>query len=230
MSFIFSKKELQIGFMDVGQGDSALILTPNKASIMIDTGQEGKILYKYKDFLGHNKDLDLIILTHEDSDHIGDYFEMIEFSSNLKLLGERFVEKYGGQSLFYKDKIFSKDGVKLEIIWPPKNLKNLQDNQKSLVISINYGRYNFIFTGDIDKEIERKIVSNNIFDKNKITILKVAHHGSKTSSSELFLKKLKPEYCVISVGRNNIYNHPDAEVIQRLEKYCKSISVSYTHL
>ena len=81
--------------------------------------------------------------------------------------------------------------------------------------------------GDADQEVERKLVSQGYFDnisniKTK-KVLKVGHHGSDTSSSEIFLKKLKPEYCIISVGKDNRYKHPNPEALNRLEKYCKNI-------
>ena len=97
-------------------------------------------------------------------------------------------------------------------------------NHKSIVNRVIYGNYEFIFMGDADKETERMIVSKGYFKNDtKVKILKVGHHGSNTSSSELFLKTLKPEYCIISVGKNNKYGHPKLETMLTLQKYFKVI-------
>jgi competence protein ComEC len=125
---------------------------------------------------------------------------------------------------------------KIFILHPRQNNLILNDaNQNSIIALLIYGKYSFLFTGDANKEVEHNILKeiNNCFSSHdaniikdslkNLTVLKVSHHGSKTASSEDFLKILKPEYSVVSVGDRNRYGHPNKEIVSILEKYSKNI-------
>lgn len=125
---------------------------------------------------------------------------------------------------------------KIFILHPRQNNLILNDaNQNSIIALLIYGKYSFLFTGDANKEVEQNILKeiNNCFSSHdasiikdslkNLTVLKVSHHGSKTASSEDFLKILKPEYSVVSVGDRNRYGHPNKEIVSILEKYSKNI-------
>lgn len=126
--------------------------------------------------------------------------------------------------------------LKIYIIHPQKNNLIINDtNDNSIVALLTYGDYGFLFTGDASRDVEKRLFFEieNCFNKNdsetikkyfkNLTVLKVSHHGSSSGSGEEFIKKLKPNYSVISAGRNNRYGHPSEEVLKILEKYSKNI-------
>ena len=175
-------------------------------------------------------ELDLLILTHPDLDHVGGTQDIID-NFKPKTLIESTENTYKSYITSTKSMVFKINTSSQIIINKDLNLETLSpvsqmpgsDNHKSIVNRLIYGNFEFIFMADADVEVERSLVSQGVFDKKTIKILKVGHHGSDTSSSEIFLKKLKPEYCVISVGKDNKYKHPTAETLLKLEKYCKNI-------
>lgn len=227
-SLVFDKSLLRVYFLDVGQGDSELIVGPRGNVLLIDTGSNGKVISEIEKIADlKNKDISAVVLTHQDLDHNGG-FEDVDSAFHVKSLfitsnyTEKldFVNKYlvsQGDTLDFKD-------FKLEIISP--NIKDLGSaNHTSIVSILKYGKYRFIFMADADKETERILVSKGYFDDSSkyIDILKLGHHGSDTSSSEVFIKKIKPEYCIFSVGKDNSYGLPDESVLDLAKKYCKSI-------
>jgi competence protein ComEC len=109
-------------------------------------------------------------------------------------------------------------GATLKILFPDKDPSNLKSNESSIVIQLSYGDIDFLLTGDAPKSIEEHLVRVYGSDLES-EVLKVGHHGSKTSSSVIFLNTVRPQYAVISAGSENRYGHPSAEVIERLEKY-----------
>ena len=247
LSNLDKQKQLEIVFLDIGQGDSALIKLPSGQKGLIDTGANYISSQKVENNLPYfSQDLDFILLTHPDLDHVGGTQDILDNFRTKKLIisTENTYEAYDNINKVGKNKnvtqvykinnlnkILLSKGLSLEILGPYKH-ETGSDNHKSIINSLKYGNFEFIFTGDADQEAERNIVSQGYFDENKekdlkinktIKILKVGHHGSDTSSSEIFLRKLKPEYCIISVGKDNKYKHPAAEVMGRLEKYCKNI-------
>lgn len=227
--------DLEVIYLDIGQGDAILIKDPKGINLLIDTGAGSITTQKVqKELSVTNKNMDGVLITHPDSDHAGG-FDELSARFNVK---NTFISSEDDYSKQVKDNILNvssvnnlnqirlSDSILLNIISPEKGMLS-DGNAKSIVNTMLYGNFNFIFTGDADSETERKLVSQGYFDKNQnkkiINILKVGHHGSDTSSSELFLKKVKPEYCIISVGRDNKYGHPTKNVLDRLEKHCKNI-------
>ena len=195
----------QVSFINVGQGDSILIRDRN-TSVLLDTG--GILSFDLAKeitipFLRKQKiyKLDCLIASHQDYDHIGAKDSLISNFSVKRYVSEReeFPLKIGDLTFVNYNTYSAED-----------------ENEKSLVLSLNFMGKDFLFTGDADITIEKKIIKD--YPKLKTDILKIGHHGSKTSSSYEFLKQLSPEMCVISVGQNNKYGHPDDEVLNRLKK------------
>ena len=202
----FKINGLNLHFIDVGQGDCTLIKLDTNKTILVDGGEgssdksdKGKnVLYPY--LLDRKIDtIDYMIFSHFDSDHAGGLMYILE--NNPKML-----------------KI---DDIYLDFIWPIKNklISENKLNNNSLVFRLIYNNTKIMFTGDIEIPAENVIVSEYKNNKNRLKsdILKVAHHGSDTSTTKEFLELVNPKIALIGVGKNNSFNHPSKDVISRLE-------------
>lgn len=222
--------KLKIYFIDVGQGDSTLIVTPRNKKILVDGG-EGKteVLLPYLLNRRINK-IDYIMISHFDSDHCNGLIEVIE-KINVKNI---IISRQSEESEEYKnilniikqknikvsvvkekDKIFIEKNVYMEILNPAEKLEFQDLNNNSIIAKLVYMNFSMLFTGDIEKSEEN--LTNKYRDNLKSTILKVSHHGSKTSTSEEFLKYVKPEIALIGVGKDNKFGHPNQTTIEKLE-------------
>ncbi|MBR4110966.1 MAG: DNA internalization-related competence protein ComEC/Rec2 [Clostridia bacterium] len=230
----FPNKCLEINFIDVGQGDCTYIETRNKKVILIDGGGSESsdydvgenILLPY--ILDRQKmKIDLIIVSHMHEDHLEGLLTIIEKidvgkiiigQSNNTELYKKLINISANKGIkietVYTGETICIDDVKIEVIYPQKNHQiDKNENNNSLILKLMYENVSVLFTGDIEKEGEEKINGNINAD-----ILKVAHHGSKTSSTEKFINGVKPQISVIGVGEGNKFNHPSFEVIERLKK------------
>ena len=223
---------LSIIFFDVGQGDSVLIETSNKMKILIDTGPDERIVEKMASTtkIIDNK-IDYVILTHPDMDHIGGMIGLLEnfeieniifnfdlnidskYIKELKQLiqneNANLIKGYDSSDMYIDDCYF-------DFIWPKDEQKpqsSLSDNDSSIALKISYKEFDLFLGGDISTNVE-KIIGGEI---NKVEVMKTSHHGSNSSNSIGFLELLSPKYAIISVGRNNQYNHPAKNVINNLE-------------
>jgi competence protein ComEC len=231
-----SHKFLEVNFFDVGQGDAIFVETPTRHQILIDGGPSSKIIEKLaKEIPFWDRSIDLIILTHPEKDHITGLLEVLkrykvenilwtgiirdipEYKEWLNLIGKEKANikiAKAGQRISCKNCKW-----KIEVFYPFESLEGEEfedSNNTSIVSKLIFGNSSFLFTGDIYKDVEESLVLTSLDLNSKI--LKVAHHGSKTSSSEKFLEKVLPEIAVISVGENK-YGHPNKEVLEILEKY-----------
>lgn len=233
---------LKIYFIDVGQGDSTLIITPVNKKLIIDSGgsESGKFDVGENTLVPYLLDrgitcLDYICISHFDADHCQGFEYLLEnirvkniiiskqyevtdnFNKIMNIVDKRNINilKVEAGNVIKLDKY-----VKLKVLHPGSKLSsNINDN--SIVIKLEYSHFSCLFTGDISKEVENSLI-NKYGNYLKTDILKVAHHGSKTSSSEEFLKKVKPQIALIGVGENNKFGHPNNSVIERLNKInCK---------
>ncbi|MBU0546967.1 MAG: ComEC/Rec2 family competence protein [Patescibacteria group bacterium] len=238
--FDLTQNNLKVIFFDVGQGDSIFIETPQKHQILIDGGPDSSVLEK----LGQNmpfydRTLDLIILTHPEHDHFFGLFDVLknyqvknilwtgvlkntaEFKEWERLIQEEDTQikiARAGQRI-YEDKNYSK-AVDILVLYPFENLEGEEMtnvNDTSIIIKLFFKQNSFLFCGDVSKSVEHKLIDKNI--DIDVDILKIAHHGSKNSTSEEFLKKVLPDLAIISVGSDNSYGHPTPEVLVLLEKY-----------
>lgn len=220
-------------FLDVGQGDASVFISPHQQKvILIDTG--GKITYHQEEWevrsqridqgetiktflnsLGISK-IDIMVLSHGDVDHAGNALSLLQqmevsqivMNRNSKNALEKEIE--GEYSQKVEDSI-SSEFFQIEDFTIDKVY---DENDASLVLKISIYGNSFLMTGDISQNIEKKLLNENI----QSTVLKVAHHGSSTSTSMAFVKKIKPSYAIISVGENNLYGHPSIRTIETLEK------------
>lgn len=234
---------LKIYFIDVGQGDSCLIITPNNKRILIDGGEGnsekydmGKnVLFPYLLDRKINK-IDYLIISHFDNDHVGGLIYIIE---NLKvdkiLIGIQNEKNYQLDKILElamkknietvilssEMKIEIEKNTYIEVLWPDKEhlINENKLNNNSLVFKFIYKDFSILFTGDIEKIAEKEILEKyqNNLKILKSNILKVAHHGSKTSTDLKFLEKIKPQIALIGVGKNNDFGHPNTKVLEALQ-------------
>ena len=214
---------IEVHFIDAGQGDATLIKTGNHA-MLIDAGCEdgGTKLQMYLTKQGV-EELDYLILTHPDSDHIGGADVIIsKFDCGMVLMPDlkKNTSSYRDvqSALKYKsyDSIAPEVGdtyelgeAKFTILAPCKSYEDANNN--SIALILKYGNSSFLFTGDAEEEAERDILNNGI--SIKADVYKAGHHGSKSSSSEEFVDVVSPKYAVISCGEDNDYGHPHAQTL-----------------
>lgn len=227
-----NQEELNMFYLDVGQGDSTFI-TINGSNMLIDSGnaQDGYYIVQFLKAQNIDK-IDYFILTHCDEDHSLGCAKIIEnlTVSNLilnKQLEENDIYKHivsiakqKKVNLIYvkAGDVITLNGVKIKILHPQEKLiAENSINNNSIVFKLEYKSFSILFTGDIENIAEEVILSKNI--NLKADILKVAHHGSKTSSSQRFIEAVSPKIALIGVGKNNMFGHPNREVIERLQSY-----------
>lgn len=221
---------LKIYFIDVGQGDSTLIVTPKNKKILIDGG-EGKtnVLFQYLLDRRINK-IDYIIISHFDSDHCNGLIEIIEkmrvenivmskqskeseeYKKILEIIKQKNIKV---SSVKAEDKIIIEKNLYTKILNPAEKFEFQDLNNNAIVAKLVYKNFSMLFTGDIEKVEEN--LAKKYKNELKSTILKVAHHGSKTSTSEEFLKYVEPQIALIGVGENNKFGHPNQITIEKLK-------------
>ncbi|MGN1383749.1 MAG: DNA internalization-related competence protein ComEC/Rec2 [Clostridia bacterium] len=234
--FYILPQDLKIYFIDVGQGDSTLIVTPSKKTILIDGGGSEsfdvgeKVLLPY--LLGRRiRKIDYIMISHFDTDHCKGIFTVIENLKVKNIIISKQAEKSENYKKFKEivankkiniilvkagDKIKIDKYIYFKILFPTEKLIMQNPlNNNSMVSKLNYKSFKMLFTGDIE-EIAEKEILNLQKDKLKSTILKVAHHGSNTSSTQEFINSVKPELALIGVGKNNTFGHPSECVVEKL--------------
>ncbi len=217
---------LEVRFLDVGQADAALILCGDHA-MMIDGGNadDSSFIYTYLKNLGIGR-LDYVVCTHPHEDHagglsaalnacsVGAVVSPVERSDNeafLSLVKQADKQRLGITVPTVGDEFYL-GPAKITVIGPIMSHEEINNN--SLVLKIDFGSTSFLFTGDAEREEESDITDE--YEDLKSTVLKVAHHGSASSSSYVFLRAVMPEYAVISVGNENPYAHPHDDVMSRL--------------
>lgn len=223
---------MYVHYINVDQGDSILIQVNNK-NLLIDSGPKShkRQLIKYLNSLGISS-LDYVIATHPHDDHIGNMNTII----NTYEVRSFYAPKVYSYTKSFEQMVEALKTKNLKIIpiqrgcntinlgnqtltevFSPINDEYDNENNYSAVIKISFGNTSFLFTGDAEKEIEDKLSS--LHDDISSDVLKIAHHGSSSSTTESFLTSVNPKYAVISAGRNNIYGHPDKETLSKLKKY-----------
>lgn len=223
----FSKDKFYVYYLDVGQADSTLIVDKGEF-YLIDAGNnaDGPLLVEFFKELGITK-FKYVFGTHAHEDHIGGMDDIINnfeienfYMPNVVSLTKTYedvLDALTTNKVIYDtpkigDVLNIKTGM-FKVLSVTKDDSDLNDT--SIVLKLVKDDYSFLFMGDATKKIESKL---NDKDIKNTTILKVGHHGSSTSSSSSFIKKVNPEYAIISVGRDNSYNHPTDVVLKRLEE------------
>jgi competence protein ComEC len=225
---------LHVSFLDVGQGDAMLIRTPNGQDILIDGGPDSqKINLELSEKLPFwDRTIDLVVCTQPQADHVTGLVDIVQryrvkqvlepglsynssvYQEWLRLIAYKGIEydvAHAGQEIDLGG------GIKLEVVNPPESLRKGTDDDvdnNGLVLRLTWNRINFLFAADIREEVEFELIGQRA--NLKSTVLKVAHHGSQTSTSLQFLAAVDPEVAVICVGADNPFGHPSPEVWDRL--------------
>ena len=222
---------LKVYFLDVGQGDAIFVETPSRKKLLFDGGPTRNVLAKIGEVTSFDtKRIDVVIESHPDKDHIGGLPEVIDrYDVGIFLepgvesensideeLHKRLIEKNIPNILARRGmKIDFGDGAELLILFPNQNVSDWETNDASIVAKLTYGDKSFLLNGDSTKKAEFILYDLNqiILDSD---VLKVGHHGSRTSTSLLFAEAVSPLYAVISAGADNSYGHPHQEVLDIL--------------
>ena len=234
--YIFPQK-LRIFFIDVGQGDSTLIITPDKKTVLIDGGGSDSFDVGEKVLLPYLLDrrilkVDYVLISHFDTDHCGGILTIMEKVKVKNIIISEQAEHSENYERFKKLMIHKKirlievkkgDKIKIgrysefKILFPTSRLLSENPlNNNSIVAQFNYNNFKMLFTGDIEKLAEQQILKTEKAEI-RADILKVAHHGSKTSSIPEFIKAVRPRIALIGVGKNNTFGHPNQQTIKNLE-------------
>ena len=215
--------------IDVGQGDSILIQTPNSKNILIDGGDNNSH-HIVSNYLKKKKvkNIDYIIATHFDSDHIGGLDNIIDkfkvssiyapnYKSNTKsyenLINSCLNKNLDLQYLKQGDFINIEDNISLTVLSP--SYIQEENNLNSIVFKIDYKNKSFLFTGDAEANNEINII--NSYDMSDTDFIKIGHHGSSSSTTEEFIKEVSPDIAVISCGYKNQYGHPHKSTLDTLD-------------
>lgn len=226
---------LRVTVFDVGQGDAIFVETPSGHQILFDGGPDNSILEKLSAAMSPtDRTLDAVVLTHPHADHLTGlpealkryrvgmlYLAGVEYPSPAlqALLAQARARQVTIVNVPGERVLEFDDGTRITFLAPMNSfmgaaVKNLHDAM--IVARIDYGQSSVLLTGDLEDELENELVGRKT--NLRATILKVGHHGSKTSTSTAFLKAVQPEFAIMSLGRANQYGHPDPGVVERLEQ------------
>jgi competence protein ComEC len=236
-----SPHQLQITMLDVGQGDSILLQTPDGQMILLDGGSSTRssigtyVITPAVKYYGSNQ-LDYVFVSHMDSDHVNGIEELIERSMNHGLQIKRLVlpktadgdaefealiqqAQNAGIAVYIMNQgeTIQMGRVVLQCLYPgDTGSEGDSANNNSMVISVSYGSFDMLFTGDLEAIGEQLLMEQQVLGR--YNVLKVGHHGSSGASSRIFLEQIQPEIALISCGRKNRYGHPHEETLERLQE------------
>ncbi|MFZ3020248.1 MAG: ComEC/Rec2 family competence protein [Minisyncoccia bacterium] len=229
---LLPNKVLKVVFLNVGQGDSIYIRAPSGNDLLVDSGPRDRAVLRE---LGavmpwNDNDLDVILETHADADHIGGFPDILKrfnvgaivetgnHSKTNQIDGaiEELVKLQKiPEIIAHRGTVIDLgDGVKFTILFPDKDVVGWETNMSSIVGILSYGSRKFLLTGDSPTQIENYLVAQG--NDLKVDVLKPGHHGSRTSTGQAYVSATKPAYAVISAGLHNRYGHPTKEVMNRL--------------
>jgi competence protein ComEC len=229
---------LHVDFLDVGQGDSVLVTMPDGTTLLVDGGGNlmdatrrigETVVSEYLWWRGLDE-IDYILVTHADADHIDGLNDVLKnftvrnaliartpsndpefskFSETLKQTNTHAEMLHAGDVIHFGD-------VELNVLWPPAGGETSTNND-SLVLRLKFGERSILLTGDIEKQAEKSLLESQ--QNLRADVVKVPHHGSKTSSTEDFVRATAPQFAIISVGRHSMFGHPHKEVVQRWQSH-----------
>ncbi len=234
---------LKITFLDVGQGDAIFIESPSGVQALIDGGPSGsrvlRELSKVMPF--YDKSINMIVMTHPDADHVSGLIDVLKRYKVDNILRSGITHNTPAIDALIKEieiektkslgkEIFARRGqvfdlgqgdtgrVELHVLFPDRDVNDVESNTGSIVARLVYGDTSVMLTGDSPKSIERYLV--NLDGKALHSdILKLGHHGSKTSTTESFLGYVNPQWAIVSAGKDNSYGHPHKSVVDTVERF-----------
>lgn len=223
--------ELTVAFLDVGQGDGIFIETPDGVQVLIDGGPDATVLRELGGVMGvGDRSIDVVIGTHPDKDHVAGLVDVLSRYQVAQVIRTENVNDTAPSEAF--DMAVEDEGMNvsyaragqvwqlgasttLTILSPASNPKDWESNAASIVSLLRYGNTEFLLTGDAGEGTELFLVEQ-YGDLLESDVLKLGHHGSRTSTSEVFLETVQPQYAVVSAGKDNEYGHPHEEVVERV--------------
>jgi len=220
---------LEVHFLNIGQGDSALIESPTGTQVLIDGGPNREVLRELGEVMPwFDRSIDVVIATHPDADHVVGLVDVLQ-RYDVSLILEpgvkhdaphvesmsKSVANEGARELLARkgQRLDLGGGVYIDILFPDRDVSNLETNTASIVARLVYGTTAFMLMGDSSSAIEKYLIGENVVLDSDV--LKVGHHGSNTSSSAEFIAATAPEYAVFSRGCDNTYGHPHPDVVAR---------------
>ncbi len=224
---------LTVTFLDVGQGDSIFIETPDGVQMLIDGGVNNAVLRQLaKQMSIGDKSLDVVLATHPDKDHVGGLVDVLaryQVANIIKTNNQSDTATFKALELAEEEEraniYLATAGQQLAlgastlvlILSPSGDVANLESNTSSIVAQLRYGEIEFMLTGDAPISIE-EYLTRTFGDTLESEVLKLGHHGSRTSSGEIFLDTVKPNFAVVSASKDNTYGHPHSEVVENVTK------------
>jgi competence protein ComEC len=224
---------LSVRFLDVGQGDAIHIQTPDGYELLIDGGPTAQVLRELaqgRSFF--DSTIDVVLATHPDGDHIGGLVDILDRYQVATIIQTNNINDTPAASAYDESVVNEEAEIVLaqagqliqlgasttvRILAPAGDTTLWRSNAASIIVQVSYGEIDFLLTGDAFAATE-EYLAELYGDSIQSEVLKLGHHGSKTSSSELFLDAVQPEFAVVSAEQNSRYGHPHAEVVERVEE------------
>ena len=230
-----SRRGLTFAMLDVGQGDALFVESPTGTQVMFDAGPARRVLGPLQRITSpFDRSIDAVVITNPDADHIGGFLDILK---NYKV-GAVFEPGTLNDSKTFQNlqaeiknrnipRVLARRGMRLhigggayiDILFPDRDVSGWTTNDGSVVARLSYGATSIMLTGDASAKTEKIILSQYEGTKLESDILKVGHHGSRSSSSDSFVRAVSPLYAVISDGRDNKYGHPHPEVLDTLTQF-----------
>ena len=221
---------LTVSFLDVGQGDAIFIQTPDGVEVLIDGGPNNSVLRELsKQMSFFDRTIDMVIGTHPDADHIGGLIDVLQRYRVKTIIttenqsdtstASSYVQAiaHEGAGVIYAragQELALGEAVTLRVLFPVYETSKMESNASSIILQLVYGETEFLLTGDSPKRIEEYLVQEGVALESDV--LKAGHHGSRTSTSEMFLQAVDPQFAVISAEKDSRYGHPHIEVTDML--------------
>lgn len=240
-------RELIVAFLDIGQGDAIFIQAPNGNQVLVDGGPTAKVLSQIGGLMPwYDKTLDMIVITNPDKDHIAGFVDVlrrydVEYllepgTENKSLVNAEVHELAAAKNVKtltarrgMEIVLDPSAGVLLTVLFPDRDVSQEEPNDGSIVMRLTYGETEVMLTGDAPSSVEKYLLSLHKSSLASGTsspdlglesdILKIGHHGSKTSTAQEFVSAVRPQYAVISSGKENKYGHPSPETLDTLSQF-----------
>lgn len=230
--------ELRVTFLDVGQGDAIFVQSPSGVQVLIDGGKNRAVVRELSHVMPwFDRSIDVVLATHPDADHIGGLPDVLKRYDVSLIVQSSVKDEEGTDAAAFEKAAASEvetgaqrmiaergqildlgDGVRLEVLFPDRDVAGIETNTGSIVARLVYGDTSFMLTGDSPDNIEEYLITLDGGDL-KSNVLKAGHHGSRTSSSRMFVGFVSPEYAIFSRGCENSYGHPHEEVVATFAQF-----------